>query len=298
MLFTPGDSPDIAYCNLRDAPHCTEWKAFCEQLWERYQPYADRHFLDEIRVQFHQRFWEMYLTVTFVDRGFEIHRPPRGAGPEFGVDIAGKRYWFDAVAPNAGDGPDAVREPEPGAREARRVPQEQIILRLMSAVAAKREKWRQDLERGRVSKDDGFIVAVNDRKVYFWAGLGAEMPYIAKGLYGFGHLAVAFDTRTLDITEVRHEHRPHITKVTGASVSSQPFSAQEYTEVSAVLYSSVDAANHPGVLGGDFRIFHNSGPNVPLPLGALRFHAEFWVGDDHLNSTEWRAGSKDDEKTS
>src|SRR3990172_1718274 len=88
-LFRPGNAPDTAYCNLRDADHCVEWKAFCESLWGRYASYADRHFLDEIRIQFHPRFWEMYLAVTFLDRGHTLHKHKEG-GPEFGIDIDGR----------------------------------------------------------------------------------------------------------------------------------------------------------------------------------------------------------------
>jgi len=91
-LFGPGDAPDTAYCNLRDAYHCVEWKAFCESLWKRYAPYADRHFLNEIRTQFHPRFWEMYLAVTFLDRRFTLHRH-KGGGLEFRIDIEGTPYW-------------------------------------------------------------------------------------------------------------------------------------------------------------------------------------------------------------
>lgn len=284
-LFRPGDAPDVAYCSLRDAEHCTEWRTFCESLWKRYRPYADPHFLHEIRIQFHQRFWEMYLTVTFLDRGYKLHRL-KGGGPEFGIDIEGKRYWFDAIAPTGGEGADAVPRLEYGRPVASRVPQEQIILRIIGALAAKRAKWQKDLVAGRVKDRDGFIVAMNDRSIR-WAFLGAEMPYVAKGLYGFGNLAVSFDSRTLKVIETKHEHRPKIAKASSTGISSQPFAAGECPEVSAVLYSSVDAANFPGVLGADFSILHNFNPNVPLPLGALRFYREYWIAGESLNVKDW-----------
>lgn len=284
-LFEPGHAPDIAYRNLRDSKHCVEWKAFCERLWQRYAPYADPHFLHEIKIQFHQRFWEMYLAVTFLDRGYELHRHKRG-GPEFGIDVNGKRYWFDAVAPTGGHGPDAVPQLEHGRLEASRVPQEQIILRITGSLAAKRAKWQQDIKQGRVSANDGFVIAINDRGIR-WAWLGGEMPYVVKGLYGFGNLAVSFDRATMEIIESSHEHRPKIAKAAGTQISSQPFTAHECPEVSAVLYSSVDAANFPGVLGADFMILHNIDPRVPLPLGAMRFYREYWADGDYLAMKDW-----------
>ena len=284
-LFQSGDAKDRAYCSLRDSTRNAESRAFCESLWKRYQPYADRHFLDEIRIQFHQRLWEMYLTVTFLERGYELHRH-KGGGPEFGIDIGDRRYWLDAIAPNPGEGHDAVPQLEYNRPVASNVPQEQIILRLMSALAAKRVKWKKDLDGGLVLERDGFIVAINDRAIR-WAWLGAEMPYIVKGMYGFGNLAVSFDRRTLEVVDTKHLHRPTIAKASGSSISSQPFAAHECPEVSAILYSSVDAANFPGVLGADFMMLHNVEPNVPLRLGALRFYREYWIDGDQLTMKDW-----------
>lgn len=284
-LFTAGEARDPAYINLRDADHGRDWKAFCESLWSRYSPYADAHFLDEIRIQFHQRFWEMYLAVTFIDRGFTLYRHKR-AGPEFGVDIGGRRYWFEAVAPTAGEGPDAVPQLQFGRPEASRVPQEQIILRLTGALAAKSAKWSKDLAAGLVSGEDGFIVAINDRDIRK-SSFGGDMPYIAKALYGFGDLAVAFNRATMEIVETRHQYRPAIAKVGGAQVSSKAFIAKECPQVSAVLYSGVDAANFPGILGADFMVLHNLEPSVPLPLEALRFYREYWVEGEHLTMRDW-----------
>lgn len=144
QLFQPGAAPDPAYCNLRDLEHNEELKAFCESLWQRYSPYADRHFLAEIRTQFNQRFWEMYLGVAILNHGYKLHRVG-DHGPEFGIDINGRRYWLEAITPTSGEGPDAVPPLEYGARAARRVPQEQIILRITSALATKRAKWARDL---------------------------------------------------------------------------------------------------------------------------------------------------------
>jgi hypothetical protein len=284
-LFQPGDAPDDAYRNLRDDERCVESRKFCESLWVRFSPYADRHFLSQIKIQFHPRFWEMYLAVAFLDRGFKLHKHTDG-GPEFWIEIEGRRYWFDAIAPTSGTGPDAVPEPDYGGREARLVPQEKIILRYTGALSTKREKWRQDLERGRVSESDGFIVAINDRSVPN-AWLGSDMHYVVKGLYGFGNLAWVIDRSTGKIVETKHLYRPTIEKACGQPVSSEPFRARECPEISAALYSCVDAANYPGTLGADFMVLHNCEPNVPLPLGALRFYRECWGEGGELKTKIW-----------
>ena len=283
-LFQPGDALDLAYRNLRDAPHCVAWKAYCESLWERFRPYADDHFLEEARRQFHPRFWEMYLTVAFLDRGFELRRH-RDGGPEFGIDIEGRRYWFDAIAPTSGEGPDAV--PDDLTTKGGFVPTQKIILRYTSALATKREKWKKDLARGRVSASDGYIVAINDRGIDGYAWAGGEMPYVVKALYGLGDIVVSISLETNKIVDSRHAHRPTIAKASGTGVSSQSFVARECPEVSAVLYSSVNAANYPQRLGDTFMILHNCEPTVPLPRASLKFAREYAVDGEHLAMTKW-----------
>jgi hypothetical protein len=113
------------------------------------------------------------------------------------------------------------------------------------------------------------------------------MPYIVKGLYGFGNLAVSLDRRTLEVVDTKHLRRPTIAKASGSRISSQPFAARECPQVSAILYSSVDAANFPGVLGADFMLLHNLEANVPLQLGALRFYREYWIDGDQLTMKDW-----------
>jgi hypothetical protein len=66
-LFSPGEA-EAPYRNLRDmvTPEARAGKEFAERLWTQYHPYADAHFLTEIRRDFHARFWEMYLTCTLL----------------------------------------------------------------------------------------------------------------------------------------------------------------------------------------------------------------------------------------
>lgn len=284
-LFEDGDAASAAYRNLRDDEQAAEWKAFCELLWSRYRPYADPHFRTEIKSQFDQRFWEMYLGVTFLDRGYKLHKLKDG-GPEFGIDIKGVRYWFDAIAPTSGTGPDAVPELEFGKPAASDVPEKQIILRITHALDEKRKKWRKDLASGRVSERDGFIVAINGRSIR--GGLfGGDVPYVAKALYGLGHLVVSFDRKTLKPVDWGYEYRPSIAKASGTEISTQPFANKECPEVSAVLFSNIDAANVWGYLGDNLQVLQNDSPNVPLPRGALRFWREYWPAGGKLRTKDW-----------
>ena len=50
-------------------------KAHCEDLWSDFWEYADEHFVDEFRVNFHERWFEMYLTVSLHSGGAGGRKP-------------------------------------------------------------------------------------------------------------------------------------------------------------------------------------------------------------------------------
>jgi hypothetical protein len=104
---------------------------FVNSLWERYKLYADPHFLKDARDHFLERFWEMYLAVALLHRGFTLHRTG-GESPEFFVEFDGHRIWLEATAPSPGTGNDKVPEIRFGV--AGEVPTEKILLRFTNAL--------------------------------------------------------------------------------------------------------------------------------------------------------------------
>ena len=76
-LFGAGTATDGVFNNLRNPAHESALKAkyFAERLWSVYKPYADPHFLIEIRRDFNARFWEMYLTCALLKRRLTMATP-------------------------------------------------------------------------------------------------------------------------------------------------------------------------------------------------------------------------------
>jgi hypothetical protein len=106
-LFLPGDADDPAYRNLRDevSEPARIGRKFAEELWAQYFPYADAHYLTEIRRDFNARFWEMYLTCTFLQNAhryaFTVRCPK--PGPDILLEFPDCRVWVEAVAATDGD---------------------------------------------------------------------------------------------------------------------------------------------------------------------------------------------------
>lgn len=256
-----------------------EGRAFTESLWARYASLADSHFREDARAHFIERFWEMYLGVTFLDRGLQV-TPGSGTGPEFSfIDGGGRRFWVEAVAPGAGTGPDRVPEIEPGV--VYDVPTEKILLRFANAVIAKRERYHAALAAGIVSPDDGYLLAINSRRIPH-APYGNTLPFYVQALLPFGNLTLLLNRSTRVIEDRFYQARENVLKGNSAPVSTQPFLNPEFTFVSAVLHSAVDCVNRPEHMGGDFSVLHNPLASCPLNTSTLAWCDQYHYRDGEL----------------
>ena len=99
-LFTNDEASEPGYRNVRDAKDGPLYAArvHCEYFWFLFQRYADSEFRVELRSNFNARYWEMYLTTSFILAGCDVTCPK--PGPDVGIIHKGKRIWFEAVSPN------------------------------------------------------------------------------------------------------------------------------------------------------------------------------------------------------
>lgn len=280
-FFLPGQGDDLGYINVRDLTHHEDARQFIYYLWKRYELFADPHFREDAKNHFLERFWEMYLAVTFIERGFRLQRVGH-EGPEFYIEQASKRIWVEAVAPGPGVGPDRVLESKTGV--AYHVPTEKILLRFTSALAEKRNKYEEALQKGIISPGDGYLLAINSRAIPH-APFGNTLPYFVQACLPFGPYAVSMDRNTGDIVESFYQHRDAVSKLSGANVSTTAFLDPEFSCISAVLHSAVDCVNRPQELGGDFCILHNpkSAQSVEKNIFSWSKQMEL-IGDELITS--------------
>ena len=274
-LFSPGDADDRAYCNVRDevTEHARICKQFSQQLWDRYHPYADDHFLAEIRKDFNARFWEMYLTCTLLDNGPKLgyvvscSKP----GPDALVEHEGQRLWIEATVATDGDPtkPDSAVEDHSG-----NVPDEKILFRYANAIDTKHKKYLLYRDNGIIGKSDTYVIAINGYPLsYRWAE--PEIPRILKALFPIGPLEMLIDRKTKMALGTRYQYRPAVKKISGSPVSTEIFLDQQYCGISAILYSCASGYGSSSPLGTDFILVHNPQASQPLPPGFLPCGREY-----------------------
>jgi hypothetical protein len=259
-LFTPGPANDPWYTGVRDSPRAESREA-CEVLWAKYQPYADEHFLAEMRRDFHARFWEMYLAVTLLEQGFTIESPK--PGPDVGIVVDGRRIWLEAVAPRPGESRDRV--PSLVANQVSTVPNHLILLRYLNAIDKKlTEQYQRWRTAGIVGVDDAFIVAINPK------ALGREYvdstpPRILQAAFPLGAPYVTLDPNGGGVIGEGYQTRFSIAKTSGSSVQTGVFLQASGKNLSGLVCSRVDADDQPQVMGQDFQLVANPLARVQLP---------------------------------
>lgn len=285
FFFTPGKCGDPDYEAVRDSPQPQDCKRFVEELWRDYKPYSDTHFLSDARNHFHQRFWEMYLCVTMLKRGFVIEKVGT-EGPEFSITITGRKFWFEAIAPLVGDTNDRVPEVEMG--KGNWVPTDQVLMRYTGALSEKLSKYQRYLTKGIISENDGYVVAINSNKIPH-AIYGSFLPYHVQAFLPFGPQTIAFNPNTQEKVDEYFQYRNEVKKKNGSSVSTQSFLDPIYSGISAVIHCIFDVARYTygdARWGDDFDILHNPLAANPLPFEALQWCKHCYLDNGKLEVME------------
>jgi hypothetical protein len=288
-LFQPIQAAlDPKYLLARDDPRFHKEKLFLENLWDKFAPFADSDFGNQLALQFHPRFWEMYLASTFIEMGFDLVPHTSAYGPDIQINLKGKNLWIEAIAPDAGNGDDAVPMPQiytGGDVEWMRVPEEQIILRLTNAFYKKCQKYQGYVSSGLIAKNDIYVIAVNGFDIPYAFGED-EIPYIVKSVFPFGNLTISLDMKDMKPVDEFYTYRGYIQKKSGANVPTIGFQNPSYSFVSGVLYSISELWNLPVSQGNDFLFIHNPLADQKLEKGWIGRGKSFWVEGDQLRFTK------------
>ena len=280
-FFTPGPCGDQDYEQVRDLPQARECRRLVEELWQDYAPYSDPNCLSDARNHFHQRFWEMYLCVTMLKRGFVIEQAG-GEGPEFSTTIGERKVWFEAIAPLVGSGPDRVLKLEMG--KLNWPSPEPVLMRYTAALSEKLRKYQECRAKGIVSERDGYVVAINANKIpnACFVSLLSLLPYYVQAFLPFGTYTVTINPRTSEKVDEHYQYRNEVKKQSGSAVSTQPFLDPAYVGISAVIHSISNVAGYACSTkkwGDDFEVLHNPMAANPLPYDALRWCKYRYVHD-------------------
>jgi len=257
--------------------YIVEVRSFAQELWQTYSPYADTDFKQQIQVDFHARFWEMYLTCTFLKAPLPVISRDKGRdrGPDILIEDQACRIWVEAIAPTSGadENPDRVPDFKHGV--ATRVPDEQIVLRYRSAISEKFDyKYHNYLATGVVSSSDPYVIAINSCRIKA-AIADSDPPRILKAVFPIGYQQVTIDKQTREIIDSGFQFRPAVERANGTQISTDLFLNPVYEKLSGILFSRASVEHLIRRLGEDFIFIHNPLAINPVPPGFFKFGREY-----------------------
>ncbi len=231
---------------------CKERREKFDKLWAKYKPYADSHFLSQIKINFHQRSWEMYVGNILLEKGLSIQS--KNEGPDFVID---KTAYIECVAPTKGDPtkPDSVPEmfvaTKPEEIRVQDVPVDKMILRITQVIKDKAlDQYKNWKSKKWFDSKMPFIVAVNTGDLSHVED--PSMPNVLKALFGFQFMQINIKTGASNFS-----HRNEVPKTNNEPVPVNYFVSQDFDFISGVLFSDKTILNHPENIGEDCIFVNN-----------------------------------------
>jgi hypothetical protein len=226
----------------------------------------------------------MYLAVALLERDFDLKRHG-DEGPEFYAIVRNRRVWFEAIAPEPGNGPDQV-PPLRCDDSFPAFPTEQVLLRFTHALDEKRRRYSEAVRKGIIGTKDQYVLAINSRGIRHDAPYEKRMPLFIQAFLPIGPLVVPIDVKTRKFEEPFYQPRPSIAKLSGSPVSTRTFLDDDDRFCSAILHSGVDCANYPTRIGGDFAILHNPNAQCPLDFTLFEWSEQFILRGEQLHRSK------------
>ena len=288
LFFQPGITADPVYAHVRDAPPdgdiLDRARGFIERIWSATSEYVDVDAPLKAQRDLLPVFWEMYLARALLLSGIVlVPRAKRRLANNKGPDLATLEpaVSIEAVMPGNGSGPDGISRPQTGI--AYDVPQEQMMLRIRSVIEDKALKLRSYIDEEIISPTEPTVISISGAKLEFRLQ-EACTPYVVRAALAIGNTILHIDKKTKQAVGQSVDFQDTIRKTNNAPVRIDPFLGQQFSHVSALLYSAADFCWDPAAKGEEFIIVRNSFADNPLPSGWPGIGTEFWKEGEKLRS--------------
>ena len=232
--------------------HWRDLKRFCEQ-----RNLLEHGFKGALSTNFHQRFWELYLSKAFDAAGIALNRGKKGQ-PDFYFERDGQKVWIEAVA---------CGEPQ---KEQNKVPppgddfesglnssyENQTMQRMASVISGKIKQFQKYKDNKVVTSNDICIIALNG-----WRALNGHPdavvpnapPMIFRVLFGVGDLILS--RKSLDASPTYSHKRIKMSK---NNAPLAHFIEPQNIGIAGVLYSTTNILEtRRDILGHDFIFIPN-----------------------------------------
>lgn len=284
LFLSPAKGEDGLYAKIRDDPRGKTCRKQLEVMWVEYRELAPTGFQRKFQVEFHQRWWEMYLAIGLIHLGLNARPPRDDEGPDLVVDVAGRRVWIEAVVPSIGTTSDRV--PEPIMNGLGDYPKRECLLRLAQGLDSKQKALTEYVQESLIQPEEPCIVAISACNLNTFGSLldlDPTCPAPLALLAGAGPMVV---TRH-GSREPYCKRQTSINRDSGSHVDTALYEKEDFRVVSGVLYSSPDPLNAPYPPEASFSLFLNPRANYSVPHDVYA-NMETWTEEQSGSETIWK----------
>jgi hypothetical protein len=281
QLFDNND-PDASqgFKNFKDASAGTagaQIREGLEQLWTRFEPYADKAFTKEFGRHVEERFWEMYLGNRLLEgrkvprERSQLPKKEREEGPDFCIQKGRRKIWVEVIAPSPGDENNLDKVSDLFASGADKEARRKIELRIASALKTKADKFKIYGEKDIIGPNDSCVVAIAASQFALEADAesGAGLPLAVTTVFPFGEEVVTIDPETAEFTSLSHKYSGEIERAKKEgkkpeAVRRTAFQNDYFSGIDGLIWSHRSTGNFLG--NADALVYvHNQLAKRPLP---------------------------------
>src|SRR3569832_1344539 len=250
LFDVDGANLDRGFENLKAAVLLFEQQlhAMLQEMWGRYEPYADPDFRQGFARDVDGRFWEMYLGCTLLEAGRTllpvVERQREGGQPDLCVLEDGRRIWIEAITPDEGaPGPDQIVRPVPlnegGGLFA--APIRQAQLRTSGECWTKAQRIARYLEQVVIGPEDTRIIAISASRFGVYVA-DQPLPLIMTTLFPIGEAYITIDRETGNVVDEGFHPAPFIDRERNP-IPRTAFLDERFADISGVIWSRVGLGN-------------------------------------------------------
>lgn len=220
-----------------------DYKAWLQDLWKKYKPYAPPGFKDQIEKSgegLDDLTWEMVLASFLLDAGFSLVKANSFNQPDLCICYQGKKVWIECHIPQKGDPSKLSSVPEIKLdAKLQSIDMDKTTLRFTNSLSKKAAQYRRWLDNSICGKDEPFIIAFHGKKLDFQVHESAA-PDISRALYGMKDQFIRYDDNRIP-TEFGYHHAPSVPKQTQEGIediSSKFFLEESNRIITGVIFSN------------------------------------------------------------
>lgn len=230
---------------------CKDRRKKFNKLYSKFSQFADSNFLSEIKTNFHEKSWEMYLGNVLLKHGETLvnsRTKKCPGGPDLNIDDS---IYIECICSDRGTGEDALPKMELGFHD---WPRKELVLRITNSFMKKVKhynRWIKNSCTGQDAKNCPYIIAINTAELEHIQTL-YELPLVVTPLFGFGDMQINMASGKRSFSQM-----DDIVKKSGKPVSMGLFESDAFKEVSGVIFSENFVINNLESIGKDCYFINN-----------------------------------------